>query len=199
MRRILAALGLLVLMETASAAEGPSNPLAPVGRSLEALLNPPVEEGDRAVIAAGLAAMCQRAADVVPTLSPRENEWLDSELHSSRERLLSAAASVEFSKRYVGSVLRNCSHSAGEILKLKSVENENFKRMSEELLWAKLVATLSREDIRSHIDNLSNHGVVPIGDDDMSGPRLAPMIARLILDGIVIPLMSEKFNKQTGN
>lgn len=171
-------------------AESPSDAPTPIGRALEALvLDRTVTADDRAAGASALRDFCKLYADAIPTLSPREQDWLDAEMKSGR--WFAALSTTEYSKNHASQRSRNCFAYAEQLVGL-TMKRTAAARRREALVWALLANELLDPDWRAHVENLARHHLVDLSNQEMLGLETTPRIGRAIVEGILIPhLLSE--------
>jgi hypothetical protein len=140
-------------------------------------------QGDRVEAANNIGEFCGLIAQAIPTLSPRERDWLDLELHSPRA--LATTKTIEFSKKFAGETARGCV-AYTEILLTLPEKNPETIQPSEAFLWAQLASQLLKPDFHWHVDNLQRNGVVSFSKVMMAQIQLVPMLGKTILDKIII-------------
>jgi hypothetical protein len=127
--------------------------------------------------------------NVVPRLSPREQDWLDAELSSDRAHL--AMSSVEFSKWIAGERARDCVNYAS-ILGATDIVTLNVATRQEALLWALLAWNLLDPDFEHHISRLAHAQAVMLKEDEIKMSAAGPLVGRLILRNVLIPYLNQR-------
>lgn len=134
----------------------------------------------RMISADVIKAYCERYWKQVPSLSPREQDWLQSEL---KIRVESAINTPEFARRRAGEFLETC---AANIETIKSSKGTT----REAVHWGVVASMLSKRDLYTYVARLNGTGGVRFSKDDLEDLELAPSLASLIVERILIPALS---------
>ena len=193
-RRLTAALLFAMLAWTSlqsvgASAEGSATKLSHIGTAWTSLLSAPVSAKDRAVAARELKDFCQHYVDVIPTPSPRENDWLDAEMKAGRFETV--GRSVEFSKRYASNRATNCLNYVKGLLKVQGIKSDGARK-SEALLWALITHQLIDNDFQWHVDNLARHDVVTLSEQEVDDLQTARFVGHAIFENIIIPHLTKE-------
>src|SRR4030095_4316672 len=86
----------------------------------------PVSAKNRAVAARELQQFCQHYVDKIPTLSPRESDWIDAEMKAGR--IEPVIHSIEFSKRYASTRATKCLTYAERLLKTQGNNSDSVTK-----------------------------------------------------------------------
>lgn len=148
--------------------------------ALQILSQDSVSNEDRKVVAKIFETFCGKLNGKIPTLSPRENDWLNAEIDARRG--LSLYDSEEFAKRKSKQTLGQCHHRA-------SVLSNDWQAGGEVLLWALFVSSILDHNLLNHIENLRDSNSFDITDRDVAFVSIFPMMADEILNKILIPTM----------
>lgn len=182
MRWVLLGLFLLSLSPTARA-----EPSATDKRFAEAhlaILQGRVDADGRQSAAAAAAAMCKKFAAAIPTLSPRESEWLDAEIAASR--IVSIMQTVEMSKRVAGQSSRHC-------VSLSETIASGSKAIEIEMaMWSRLAVELLDRDFHWHVNNLVRSKTISLADDEVKVLEFAPSFGRAIVERIIAPYLEQR-------
>ena len=144
---------------------------------LMVLTKPAILGPEEREAAKGIAEICRRYADRIPTLSPREQEWLESEFRSPRAE--AASRSVESSKKEAGEIARYCVRYAEAAQKAQD-------RTTAVITWIFLVRTFLKPDFRWHIGNLAAKGEVGFSEHDVDVIETLHWLGGEILEKIVL-------------
>jgi len=155
----------------------------------------PLQQRDRVKVARNIAEFCRPIADAIPTLAPREEDWLDIELQSPR--FMAATKTIEYSKSQAGIRSRNCLHMTEKLLKILEIDTD-IARRSEALLWGLLADQILEPDFHWNIDNLMRKGVVQFTEEDMDEIKLAPSLGRAIVQSILVPHLIDEAGARPG-
>jgi hypothetical protein len=148
------------------------------------LLEESLGHPDRVKIAQGIGGFCRSLADAIPTLSPREQEWLDTELEASGQRFSAALSSPEASKSVTSRAANNCATLA-EALRERLASDTESARRSEAVLWAYLAVELLSQNFEMHIDNLTSRGIVRFDKVHETSIQLMPRAGIGIVEKIL--------------
>jgi hypothetical protein len=148
--------------------------------AFSAMLGALETENQRRAAAEKIKAYCGRYANTISTLSPREADWLDGELKSSR--VAAAISSVEFSKRYSGEISRYCVTATESLSKPQALSHEMY-------LWIYVASLLADLDFNWHLQNLARNGAVSLSTQDVEDSASSPTLSRYILKFIALPNM----------
>jgi hypothetical protein len=183
LRDFIAKISVLILITGSPAALAEERP--PLIEAWITLLESPdfqlPQSADRLKVTRKLGEFCGSIADSIPTLSPREQDWLDTEMNSPR--IESVIDAIEFSKFYAGRAARNC---LGHTKSLQQALHQG-NRKSEALVWALLAGELLDSDFHWHVDNLRRKGVVRISEEDSDTVEFTPAVGQEILNKILVP------------
>lgn len=156
-----------------------ANEPTPLGPALTVLAQDnAVSSEDRQVVAKGLETFCRRLSGKIPTLSPRENDWVNAEIEAGR--ILSLYHSEEFAKRQSKTTLEVCQLRALALLNNLPVSGESY-------LWSLLLESIMDHNLRDHIKNIQTSNSGNITDEDIASVSLLPMMAQLIVIKILTP------------
>jgi hypothetical protein len=129
----------------------------------------------RTEFAALIAAVCRDYRNVVPTPTPEEQNWLDSELRAGGQRPGAAISSAIYAR----SVLANTFDQCAMVADILSYEQEGSSLRN----WVTLSLILNEEDL---FDTFSRFGVNGVGNDDIGAVNVIfRAIVRSILHRIV--------------
>jgi hypothetical protein len=161
---------------------GPTNADIPTPFLLafKLLLKVEVSKEDRMTIAKGLASACGKMDKKIPELSPRENDWVESEINAGR--IEEVYSSVEFAKREAKLTFYFCYNFAKKIEWL-----DKGNEPTDTLLWSNLLGQILDHNLLSHLQNLKKSNVAKIDDDDVSVVKMFPIISHGIVNRILIP------------
>jgi hypothetical protein len=159
------------------------------GRAWQALSKDWLNAEDRQTASTAIAEFCKTFANAVPTLSPREQDWLDAELAS--DRVFAATGSLEFSKRVAGERARGCFKYAMNLSSPEAVTAMVATR-HELLIWSLLAWELSEPDFQYHLARLVQSQSVVLQKDEIEMSRVGPTMARLILRNVLIPPLNQR-------
>jgi hypothetical protein len=129
----------------------------------------------RTEFAALIAAVCRDYRNVVPTPTPEEQNWLDTELRAGGQRPGRAISSGIYAR----SVLANTFDQCAMVAEVLSYEQEGSSLQN----WVTLTLILNEEDL---FDAFSRFGVNGVGNDDIGAVNVIfRAIVRSILHRIV--------------
>lgn len=172
-------LGTLFLAPTSADAQ--ASPLVEAATAVVTIdpVDQTVEQRRR--LAHSLANHCRSLAEAIPTLSPRENEWLNVELEKRR---MAAVDSIEFAKRITGSISKSCLTDAEALSGPIARREENFR-------WARLATTLIYDSFGPLLEVLHQNKSVFLPKERVKETELLhPLVGRHILERIVMPYLA---------
>lgn len=133
----LVALALLILCSGARAQD--------MGRVLSIVMSAPVTDEHRRLLASQLGSECSRINRLVPELSPRESDWLASEIESGRTD--AAMHSTEFAHRALRTVFSKCEKGAA----IAAHSDPRASRVG----WVMLAASTGELDVETYMNRSS--------------------------------------------
>jgi hypothetical protein len=133
---------------------------------------------DRKKLAKGLMNACGDLERKIPSLSPREDDWLDAEINA--ERIMSVYSTPEFAKRQSRRTLADCRTVAQAL-------SGNLPAPNETLGWSMLISALLDRNISDHVQLLKRTNAAAITDQDISAVSFFPFVAKWIVDRILTP------------
>ena len=175
--------GLLLVLLISTPTVAQSEPTSPLGEAfvIVAELEPINQKPERRrLLARKIAEHCKIYAAAIPTLSPREDDWLDREY---KERPVAAIETLEFAKRMAGEVARSCLDYAEKLSQPLDINEENFQ-------WARLATLLLYDPFTDFLSKLSANKMVYLSQQDISAPSLWPTLSRHILERIILPFLA---------
>lgn len=138
-----------------------------------------IGRAQRATAAQATSVFCQKYSRMIPSLSPREQDWLTNEM---RDRPAAAFKSAEFARKQAGDLLDSCLMTTKAI-----IENKEPRR--EALFWAFLARDIGNSTLSLYVGDLNRRGQIEISKDELDTLELAPAISRSILNGILVPAL----------
>ncbi len=135
---------------------------------------------ERSAIAKSFNNECKQLLELVPLLSPKENQWLDNEINNGRTETISKTS--EFAKRALRNLFSTCIDGATHIL------NSN-NHIDEALGWSILLSVLGEMDIDYYMNN-SRVGVLKNKSEETAS--IFRLTSINVPRNILIPLLKKK-------
>jgi len=184
---------LILVAEIPSAFADEHTPIAAAYMPL--VMKDSLEFSDRVKVAQNIGDFCRPIADAIPTLSPREQDWLRAEMNAGGSRFDAALSSPEVSKQYTGRVARNCVSYAETLGKLLATDTESARR-SQAVFWALLATELLSEDFDWRVGQLRRKGIIRFQEADMAGIKLMPRLGQEIVKKILVFHLADEAGMQ---
>ena len=145
-----------------------------------------IDPENRMKAASSIEDFCRPVAQAIPTLSPREQDWLNTEINSPRAT--AAYDSIEYSKLFAGRSARACV-SLTERIREQLQSNAQSYEMS---LWAMLAGRLIDPIFKSRVNRLQQAGVVQFRKEITLSLAISEQVGRDILGSIVVPYLANE-------
>lgn len=163
------------------------------GEALDLLFKSPdveLSNIEKITVARGFEQVCGEMERRIPTLSPKEENWVESEIAANR--IESLFGSEEFAKRQSKRTLRDCYLFSSGIRKaIESYGDKQPEIKYEARLWLHLLTATTDWNLKSHLDNLVSRRVPQITQKDANAVSLCDMSSSLIIRKILIPMMGK--------
>lgn len=157
-------------------------------RALKVLLNEErLSQQQRILVARGLAERCGELQEKIPTLSPREEEWVERERSAGRAEQL--YASVEFAKQEVKYTFQVCFESAEALV--ESVANN---APNELLLWSFLMQATASWTLFDHMNTVKRSDAAGITAEDISFVTTLGLVTSRIIATILRPGLQDQIS-----
>ena len=157
-----------------------------VADALAAISTTPVAVVQRLAAARFLKAECAKYLQVLPRLSPKENQWLDGEVAAGRDPE-TIMRSSEFARRALLNHFARCVDGATAVL--------NADRSDVEILgWATLISAFDDYDVEIQMQRSGS----PQLEKDAGRAAALHLFAEPILDNIVLPHLRERATSPVG-
>lgn len=177
----------VLLLVTATGA-APANAVVPepFKRAADILVGKKsISQDDRLLIAGGFADGCRKMNKKIPALSPKENDWLESEIRSGRFE--AALRSLEYAKRETKNTLQACEQASTD---LKNAIVSNSEPL-EALAWSAFLNTILDSSLEEHVQHLKASREAPLTDQDLDVPRVLPFLAKAIINRVLTPILAK--------
>jgi len=137
----------------------------------------------RKSLANWIAAECEAILEKTPSLSPREQDWLNKE--TKEGRFEQAYQSPEYSKDFIRTNAQSC-WSLSHIIPAIASEKQEMR------YWASLIRVLLESDWGWHVENArTKGGVIALTDNDVSTAKLFEMYGKRLYNKIILPYVSD--------
>ncbi len=151
----------------------------------------PLPAAARHSAAGAFGRLCATFQAKVLPLSPREHDWLESQLRGPVAS--QAMHSPEYSRQYLTDLTERC----GALARRVSNEGEpNGALQFEIALWGQLVSVLLDEDFEWHVQNLQRAGTVSFTADDILASTGIRSAAQAVYDRIILQYLLGPYVKQ---
>ena len=135
-------------------------------------------KSERVDLAKGIHKFCLKYSQAIPRLSPRESDWLESEIRSGRA--INASQTTEYYKRVTSIISDNCLSLSVELQKSIPVKNEMH-------LWATLASKIKSNDFKLYLTELIDKKEITLLDkDDLLASGLMRGISDLINEKVIM-------------
>lgn len=181
-----------IAADATQANESPAANLPKYGRVIRSVMNmTPESPVLRREAAASIHAYCGWISDLVPTLSPKEEDWLRGEMKASPERFFAATETAEYSKNFLSERIKLCLKDANLIEAMALGDTS----LAEAAYWSDLATFFTETDVGHHLKRLVDRDIVTMDRIDLQGVQLLPSVATEILAKYLTPYLIVKAAK----
>lgn len=182
-RSLVSCLILLVALGMAQAVTAQTIP-SPPEIIYTKLINATLEsKPSRQAVAIAIGQYCSAISARVPRLSPRERDWLSSELNSNRT--LTAMGTPEFARSALGQSLDSC-------IEITDFLKTAIPIKSEMGLWARVAANLSDGDVGIYAQRLRSAGIMNLTATELDAIQSSTTLTAPLLTTLVVPFLEKK-------
>ncbi len=187
MRGILLGLmaGVALAISTSETLCADARALTPLGEGIRVLLSEKkdISRDKRTLVAEAFVNQCGAMNAKVPALSPRESDWLESEINAGR--IVGALRSAEYAQREAKAILAGCEQSA---LIVRNAINSQSEAL-EACAWSFLLGAILDTSFEEHVQYLKKTRTATFTDQDVEASGLFAFAAGVIVRKIVTPML----------
>lgn len=183
---------LVILVFFPASGVAQENRLTAFGEGVRLLLrNTALSNLEKITVGQGFEQVCGDLETRIPTLSPKEEIWVESEIEGGRVKSL--YDSEEFAKRQAKRTLRECYLFASFLRNtIESYRENSPENKYEVLLWLNLLNATTDWNLRPHVENLVRKKVPQITQIDADMLSFFNISSSLIIRNILIPMMKRE-------